>query len=672
MRTLATTLLLLAGGCTWVSPADFETRKNAVDDDGDGFAASKDCNDNDKAVNPDAAEVWYDGVDQDCAEDDDYDADADGWVPADYAGLQTTDVPGTGSLPSGDCDDTLAEVNPAQADTWRDGVDTDCGGDDDYDVDGDGYVRDEDSGLATAYVDGSGALPANDCDDDAPGVNPGASDTWRDGVDTDCGGEDDYDVDGDTYVPDDDVDLPTIYVDGSGALAGGDCDDDDASVNPASAEVWYDDIDNDCDELTDDDDQDADGYLAEGAGGEDCDDTRDDVSPGAVEVLSDTTDHDCDGDEATFVLDSIAAATDDLTGLAWSSPHDGVWSANSSLVYLSMASDRVDVTRPSSTGGSTTVEYYDSAIAFGWDLTTLEAGPTELVDWQRNAGADPVFTLTDGHDFIATDDALFGATGLMLPTGRALRMGGFNLATEQRFGISYRLNPTSGSFSDFSDISLAAESDGTLHAVGCESGSSWMQYMRASPSSLQSTDYDEATAWDEMAVPLCELHFYGADGRMYGRTAAGVEEWSFDVEGDPPVLVEESLLTGYTAIDLEVPRGGDSDWLVIADAAAQGIVFIEPDGSESTFSVGSAPRSVNVQFDPAHSGVGDPDLFVTYVDGGGDPWLLIGQPATGFESYSLPVDFTANQAVAWADPTGAYVLVAVLGGSDVAFGIAQR
>ena len=381
-----------------------------VDDDGDGFAAANDCNDNDKTVNPDATEAWYDD-DQDCAGDDDYDADQDGWVPLEHAGLATTDVPGTGTLPAGDCDDTVPEVNPAQADTWRDGIDTDCGGEDDYDVDGDGYVRDEDAGLETAYVDGSGALPANDCDDDDDTVNPAASDTWRDGIDSDCGGEDDYDVDGDTYVRDEDVGLPTVYVGGSGSLAGGDCDDDDPAVNPAASEIWYDDIDNDCDEATNDNDADADGYLAESRGGDDCDDTRADVSPVSVEVLSDDIDHDCDGDSRTFGLDTIAAATDQLNSLAWSSPHDGVWSANSSTVYLSMASDRVDVTRPSASGGSTTVEYYDSAIAFGWDLTDLPAGPIDaegslqLVDWQRNAGADPVFTLTDGHDFIATDDA---------------------------------------------------------------------------------------------------------------------------------------------------------------------------------------------------------------------------------------------------------------------------
>lgn len=66
-----------------------------LDDDGDGFGdaavntvsceapvhyveESGDCDDTDVYVNPDALEIWYDGVDGDCQEDDDYDADGDG------------------------------------------------------------------------------------------------------------------------------------------------------------------------------------------------------------------------------------------------------------------------------------------------------------------------------------------------------------------------------------------------------------------------------------------------------------------------------------------------------------------------------------------------------------------------------------------------------------------
>ncbi len=42
------------------------------DVDGDGYLSSVDCNDNDPAINPDAAEVCGDGIDQNCDESDEY------------------------------------------------------------------------------------------------------------------------------------------------------------------------------------------------------------------------------------------------------------------------------------------------------------------------------------------------------------------------------------------------------------------------------------------------------------------------------------------------------------------------------------------------------------------------------------------------------------------------
>ncbi|MES2641597.1 MAG: MopE-related protein [Myxococcota bacterium] len=72
--------------------------------------------------------------------------------------------------------------------------------------------------------------------------------------------------------------------------ATGDCDDDDASVYPGADEVWYDGVDQDCDEASDFD-QDEDGYDADA----DCDDENGDISPGATDVCDDI-DNDCDGE----------------------------------------------------------------------------------------------------------------------------------------------------------------------------------------------------------------------------------------------------------------------------------------------------------------------------------------------------------------------------------------
>ncbi|MFT4974783.1 MAG: hypothetical protein ACI8S6_000666 [Myxococcota bacterium] len=98
-----------------------------ADADGDGYGAgasiveaceqpsgavstSDDCNDRSVLINPGADEVWYDGVDQDCAGGDDYDADGDGYSLED------------------DCDDGRAAVSPDATEVCNDGLDNDCDG----------------------------------------------------------------------------------------------------------------------------------------------------------------------------------------------------------------------------------------------------------------------------------------------------------------------------------------------------------------------------------------------------------------------------------------------------------------------------------------------------------------------------------------------------------------
>ncbi len=284
-----------------------------VDLDADSFTDAEcvggsDCNDTDAAIYPGATDTWYDGVDSDCAADDDYDADVDGYVPDAYVGLTTTGV-STALLPGGDCDDTVAGVNPGATDTWYDGVDTDCNGADDYDLDADGYVPDAYAGLATAYVTGSGALPANDCDDTDASVNPSATDAWYDGIDQDCNDADDYDADADGYVPDAYSGLATGGVAGTGALPANDCDDTDATINPAATDTWYDGIDQDCDGA-DDYDSDGDGYASADYTGDDCDDGAADINPGEAEVCGDFIDQNCDGSSNACSFSGDVPVTD--------------------------------------------------------------------------------------------------------------------------------------------------------------------------------------------------------------------------------------------------------------------------------------------------------------------------------------------------------------------------
>jgi len=104
------------------------------DGDGDGWSTCDgDCDDGDENVNPDAAEVPYDGVDDDCSGADLTDVDGDG-----YDGGDEGD----------DCDDGDGDVWPGADEVCDDQVDNDCDGlADDLDEDcqaGDDDTADDD------------------------------------------------------------------------------------------------------------------------------------------------------------------------------------------------------------------------------------------------------------------------------------------------------------------------------------------------------------------------------------------------------------------------------------------------------------------------------------------------------------------------------------------------
>ena len=67
-----------------------------------------DRDDGDRTISPGATEVWYDGIDQDCDEADDYDADGDGDPSKSYGGTDCDDTDssvygGTGCRPVASC-----------------------------------------------------------------------------------------------------------------------------------------------------------------------------------------------------------------------------------------------------------------------------------------------------------------------------------------------------------------------------------------------------------------------------------------------------------------------------------------------------------------------------------------------------------------------------------------
>ncbi|MCB9780371.1 MAG: putative metal-binding motif-containing protein [Alphaproteobacteria bacterium] len=114
-----------------------------------------DCDDTSPTTYPGAPETWYDGVDSDCDDGSDHDADADGHDSDAHGG--------------DDCDDTSATTYPGAPETWYDGVDSDCDDGSDYDADGDGDDSetwgggDCDDTDETVYTD-HGCRPEPSCD----------------------------------------------------------------------------------------------------------------------------------------------------------------------------------------------------------------------------------------------------------------------------------------------------------------------------------------------------------------------------------------------------------------------------------------------------------------------------------------------------------------------------
>ncbi|MBK9337657.1 MAG: T9SS type A sorting domain-containing protein [Lewinellaceae bacterium] len=305
-----------------------------------GFVANNlDCNDADAMLNPGVAETC-DGLDNDCnGLVDDLptftyylDSDSDGFGDAATALDTCLTTPPAGFVANNlDCNDADAMLNPGVAETC-DGLDNDCNGLVDdlptftyfLDSDADGF-GDAATVLDTCLTTPPAGFVTNnlDCNDADAMLNPGIAETC-DGLDNDCNGLVD-DLPTFTYFLDGDSDgfgdaataLDTcLTAPPAGFVANNlDCDDADAMLNPAVAEIC-DGLDNDCNGLVDDMpvftyflDSDSDsfghettsidtcltpapaGYVANNL---DCDDANSAINPDALEI-PDGVDNNCNG-----------------------------------------------------------------------------------------------------------------------------------------------------------------------------------------------------------------------------------------------------------------------------------------------------------------------------------------------------------------------------------------
>ena len=148
-------------------------------------------------------------------------------------------------------------------------------------------------GIPSAYdVDGDKVCScAGDCDDDDPNVHPGAAEVPGNLVDDDCDGE--IDEAADDPSVDDDGDGYCNGVTCSDGSEPGDCDDEEPGVNPGAIEANTRRDDN-CNGVIDENynvtDEDGDGFVEEGG---DCDNLDPDTHPCAPET-DPSRDADCD------------------------------------------------------------------------------------------------------------------------------------------------------------------------------------------------------------------------------------------------------------------------------------------------------------------------------------------------------------------------------------------
>jgi hypothetical protein len=321
---------------TFVECAGY-THHGAVNGLGNELEGSNDCNDGDAAINPEAAEIAGDEVDQDC------DTDEICYVDFDDDGYRlTSTIPSTNIScadsgegvvgdPTGDCDDSDSGDWPGAPETVDNGDDESCDGQELCYVDSDDDNWRLTSTLSSADLDctdpgeAEASDPTLDCDDSDPGDYPGAPETIDNGDDEDCDTKETCYVDADddnwrlaTTLLSNDMDC-TDPGEGRASDPTLDCDDSDPGDYPTATEIVDNGDDEDCDGLElCYVDSDNDGYRLTSTmtsanllctdPGEaeasdptlDCDDSDPNDYPTATETVGNNDDEDCDGQELCF------------------------------------------------------------------------------------------------------------------------------------------------------------------------------------------------------------------------------------------------------------------------------------------------------------------------------------------------------------------------------------
>jgi hypothetical protein len=335
-----------------------------------------------------------------------------------------SDLDGDGFAEDVDCDDGDLQVYP-EAMELCDGIDNNCDGNIDEDVQQEFYADSDGDGFGNAEITveaceaPSGFVDTGtDCNDSSAASYPAAEELC-DGLDNDCDDDIDEDLDLDFYMDSDgdgfgneeeivsgcapDLDLSTI---------GGDCNDNDAAISPVANELCNE-IDDNCNEEVDEgvqlvfyNDQDQDGFgdsqttseACEAPEGyvdnaDDCNDIDSQIQPDADEVC-DVQDNDCDGD-----VDEEGA----IGGLIWylDADLDGYGNPESTAVfceqptgYVANSEDCDDSNSIFSPAASEICNGYDD----NCDGTVDEDGAVDAMIWFLDGDGDGFGNASDTLD----------------------------------------------------------------------------------------------------------------------------------------------------------------------------------------------------------------------------------------------------------------------------------
>ena len=515
-----------------------------------------DCDDTNPEINKDATEIWHDGVDQDCAGDDDYDQDGDG-----HASRRKTPVDYDGDLPVDDCHDFEPQSYPGSptADIWYDGIDNDCDGANDYDQDQDGWMDDRidtvteqnflnylseyDYDYGYDFNDRTGDCldtfatlqDDNNADVDPATVNPAATDPFYDGIDSNCDGADDYDQDVDGYFP---IRAP------SGPFAGQDVETHyvqyglryDLFGSDAAARTWYQDHYND------------------------CVDTDATINPSSLEVFDDTTDQDCDGDEDTTPF-GFGTFSD------WEGTRQPVLGADDNHYILATATDSyVKTSSPNE----------DRGVYMYWSFGAERVDePDAAKEWQGNAVSHP--TMSDGYDVSFTGDGFVVTYAYEQGSSTYMQMREYTWNGTSAYNRSNAVNsPRPGTYR-YDDMDLRYD-DGSdyWYAVAC------------SESGVHAILGDYSTgALDDPGLDVYSTSWTGTDcffetpenvggSTIYANFANGSSN-SSAILGAGTLTSVSARWAGYQFVD----TNSSGEWLVLGHVG--GGVTVELDSSDSYF-----------------------------------------------------------------------------------------